>query len=176
MATILSHAVAAAAMGSVYAGDRPMPAAFWTAAAVCAILPDADVVGFSFGIRYGDVLGHRGFSHSFIFAILIALLAAWGLRGTVPWKSFLSLTIFFSLVTASHALIDAFTNGGLGVALFSPFDLKRYFFPWRPIEVSPIGIGAFLTERGLAVILNEVRWIWLPSIALFSLGRFRHGV
>lgn len=32
------------------------------------------------------------------------------------------------------------TDGGLGVAFFSPFDNKRYFLPWRPIRVSPISV------------------------------------
>jgi inner membrane protein len=45
--------------------------------------------------------------------------------------------IFFFLLTASHGILDAFTNGGLVIALFSPFSNERYFFPWTPIEVSP---------------------------------------
>jgi hypothetical protein len=51
----------------------------------------------------------------------------------LPWT-------FFFLATASHGLLDAMTDGGLGVAFFSPFDKHRYFFPWTPIRVSPIGL------------------------------------
>jgi inner membrane protein len=36
--------------------------------AVCAALPDIDVIGFRFGIDYGALLGHRGFTHSLAFA------------------------------------------------------------------------------------------------------------
>jgi hypothetical protein len=49
------------------------------------------------------------------------------------------------------------TDGGLGVAFFAPFHNERYFFPWRPIAVSPIGMG-FFSERGLEVIISELHW------------------
>jgi inner membrane protein len=59
------------------------------------------------------------------------------------------------------------TDGGLGVALFAPFDNTRIFFPWRPVEVSPIGTG-FFSQRGLAVVESEALWIWLPSLVIAS--------
>ena len=68
--------------------------------------------------------------------------------------------------TASHGFLDAFTNGGLGVALFAPFDHTRYFFPIRPILVSPLNLSAFGTRRGAAVLFSEMQWVWLPSIAI----------
>jgi hypothetical protein len=40
------------------------------------------------------------------------------------------------------------TDGGLGAAFFAPFDNKRYFLPWRPIQVSPISVHRFFTPRG----------------------------
>ena len=61
------------------------------------------------------------------------------------------------------------TNGGLGVAFFSPFDNTRYFLPWRPIRVSPIAVTRFFTPRGLAILQNEAVWIWLPAIMFASL-------
>jgi len=67
------------------------------------------------------------------------------------------------LATASRGFLDAMTDGGLGVAFFSPFDNHRYFFPWRPIRVSPIGIGRFFSPRGLDVLQSELLWIWLPA-------------
>lgn len=70
---------------------------------------------------------------------------------------------YFFLATASHGLLDAMTDGGLGVAFFAPLDNHRYFLPWTPIRVSPIGVGRFFTARGLAVIQSELLWIWLPA-------------
>ena len=71
--------------------------------------------------------------------------------------------MYFFLATASHGLLDAMTDGGLGVTCFAPFDNRRYFLPWTPIRVSPIGIERFFTARGLAVIQTELLWIWLPA-------------
>jgi inner membrane protein len=73
------------------------------------------------------------------------------------------------LATASHGVLDAMTNGGLGVAFFSPFDNRRYFLPWRPVRVSPIAVTRFFTPRGLAILQSELLWIWLPAILLASL-------
>lgn len=77
----------------------------------------------------------------------------------------------FLLGTASHGFLDSMTDGGLGVAFFSPFNTTRYFLPWTPIRVSPIGFTRFFSYRGLAVIQSELLWIWLPS-ALLLLSAF----
>ncbi len=55
--------------------------------------------------------------------------------------------VFIFVATASHGLLDMFTNGGLGVALFWPFTDARYFFPVRMIDVSPIGFVVFGPSR-----------------------------
>jgi inner membrane protein len=128
------------------------------------VVPDLDVIGFRFGIRYGDFWGHRGFTHSLLFAALLAsFLAVLGLRGQPRSVSLIWIWSYLFLATASHGLLDAMTDGGLGVAFFSPFNNDHYFLPWRPVRVSPIGIGRFFTDRGLAVLRSEVLWIWLPA-------------
>ena len=75
MPTIFTHAVAAVALGKVYAREK-MPARFWLLSVLCAVLPDADVISFSYGLRSGSMFGHRGFSHSLTFALLLALVVA----------------------------------------------------------------------------------------------------
>jgi inner membrane protein len=135
--------------------------------AFCSVLPDLDVIGFRFGIRYGDFWGHRGFTHSLLFAALLAsvvILAAF--RQVLPGLDRFHMWIYFFLATASHGFLDAMTDGGLGVAFFSPFDNHRYFLPWRSIHVSPIGAGRFFTHRGLEVLQSELVWIWLPAALL----------
>jgi inner membrane protein len=163
MATIFSHALAALALGKAYTA-REMPLRFWVWSAVCAMLPDADVIGFAFGIRYADMLGHRGLSHSLLFAFVVGCaVASLAFREATPFsKRWWSLALYFFVATASHGLLDALTNGGLGVAFFAPFDSTRYFFPWTPVEVSPIGLG-FFSSYGLIVLLSEIIWIWIPS-------------
>src|SRR5262249_19555037 len=65
-------------------------------------------------------------------------------------------TVLFAIaVLASHGLLDTLTDGGLGVALLWPFELTRFFAPWRPIPVAPIGF-AFLSPYGLVVSLTEL--------------------
>lgn len=177
MPTIFSHAVAAVALGTTFAAlplsaDRQpvkLPARFWGLSAACAMLPDADVIAFAFGIRYSDVLGHRGLSHSILFAILLGwLVVTIFFQQTTFRKGW--LWFYFFLATISHGCLDALTNGGLGVAFFTPIDDTRYFFPWQPIEVSPIG-ASFFSARGAVVFYNELLWIWFPSllVSLFSL-------
>ena len=74
--------------------------------------------------------------------------------------------------TASHALLDMLTDGGLGVALFAPVSNARLFFPWRPVTVSPIGAG-FFSAQGAAVLLSEFVWVWLPVLAVASVRAWR---
>jgi inner membrane protein len=57
------------------------------------------------------------------------------------------------------------TDGGLGVAIAWPLSERRYFFPWRPIHVSPIGMR-FFSAHSWAVIGSELLWVWLPASLL----------
>jgi len=136
------------------------------------MLPDADVIGLTAGIPYGDPFGHRGFTHSLFFAGLVALGVTTLMRNKGQVRDLIRIFICIFAATASHGVLDAFTNGGLGVAFFAPFDPARYFFPVRPILVSPIGVSAFLNQRGLSVLLSEMLWVWPASIAVFFAARF----
>ena len=162
MPTVFTHSFFAAALGGIFFPGVRAPARFWVLAAVCAALPDADVLAFFFRVPYGDVFGHRGFTHSLPFALLLAFGVVFLFFRDVRRKA--SLVVFFFAATASHGALDALTNGGHGVAFFAPFDDGRYFFPFRPIEVSPIGVSRFFSEWGLAVVLSELLWVWLPAL------------
>jgi inner membrane protein len=163
MPTIFSHAVFASALGTAFPSGK-LPARFWVLTLICPVLPDLDVVAFGLGIGYGSMLGHRGITHSIAFAIVVGLIVSVLISSVMPiarWKT----ALFFAAITLSHPLLDMLTDGGLGVALLAPFSSERFFFPWRPIEVSPIGLG-FFSDRGLAVIASEALWIWIPSILI----------
>lgn len=166
MASAISHAVAAVGISACFYDSR-VPRSVWLVGTICAVLPDIDVIGFRFGVHYGDFLGHRGFTHSIAFAVLLATALLFSLfpRG-VPGLSRFALWFYLLLVTISHGVLDAMTNGGLGVAFFSPFDNRRYFFPWTPIRVSPIGVSRFFSDRGLRVLESELVWIWIPTFLL----------
>ena len=170
MASVFSHAVAALGIGACF--YRPsIPKRVWAIGVLCSVLPDLDVIGFRLGIRYSDFWGHRGFTHSLLFAALIAGAAVFlGFRSVAPVVSRSYLWVYFFLATASHGILDAMTDGGLGVAFFAPFDNRRYFLPWTPIRVSPIGVTRFFTQRGLAILQTELLWIWFPSALLVAVA------
>jgi hypothetical protein len=60
------------------------------------------------------------------------------------------------------------TTGGLGCALLWPFDLTRYFAPWRPIPVAPIGF-AYLSLSGFLVAAMEI--VLFAPVFLYALPR-----
>ena len=167
MPSVISHAAVAAAAGIAFA-PQGVPARFWPLAIICSALPDADVMAFAFGIPYHHHFGHRGFFHSPFFALMVSLfVTAFFFREEMLFSGrWFFYVVFFFLLTASHGILDAFTNGGLGIALFSPFSNERYFFPWTPIAVSPIGIKAFLSKWGWYVLKSEFKWVWLPACIL----------
>ena len=142
----------------------------WGAALAVSLLPDADVLGFSFGVRYEDFLGHRGFFHSPFFSLVLSsaclLVLFRDLRPlTKRWWEYLT---FLFLLGSSHGLLDALTDGGLGIALLAPFNNRRFFFPWTPIPVAPIGLSASFSEWGIAVILWEATHILAPACAVLA--------
>jgi inner membrane protein len=161
----LGHIAVGMAAARVYRdtpGPRWSSMAWWSA---LSLLPDADVIGFAVGVQYGDPWGHRGATHSLTFALAVA--GALGLAAPAfrlpRWPTF----AFAFVVLASHGLLDTLTDGGLGAALLWPFELTRYFAPWRPIPVAPIGFDV-LSPTGLVVALTEL--VLFAPVVLFALG------
>lgn len=170
MASAFTHAVVGAALAGLEPGPRLRLA---VALAVLSVLPDADVVTFRFGIPYEHPFGHRGFTHSIPFALLCGAVTPWlaghaGPAGSRAWWRVAGLGFF---ATLSHGVLDAFTNGGLGVGFFVPFHAERFFFPWRPLQVSPLSVGRFFSPAGLRILASEVLWVWLPLAAAIALAR-----
>jgi inner membrane protein len=173
MPTIFSHAAIGFAASRLFQGSPENNRRVMIAAIFAAGLPDADAL-FIEVIAYGHPFGHRGLTHSLFFAVVIGIAIAWVFTRS-EWsskESFSPLALFFTAVTASHGFFDAMTSGGLGVAFFAPFDNTRYFLPWRPIPVSPLSLGAFLTPRGWRVIGWELALIW-PFVVAAALWNRR---
>ena len=166
MPTLPTHALVGLGLAEVFeaAAGEPSRMLFWGLSAALAALPDLDVLAFPLGIPYGHRFGHRGFFHSLLCALAVGLLVTLATLGqfTAPWWV---LWGFFFVVMASHGVLDAFTNGGLGIALLAPFDDTRYFAPWQPIQVSPLG-RAFFSRWGLRVLVSEAVWVWAPLALL----------
>lgn len=201
MPSIITHAAVPLALWC--AADRGrIPPRLLAAGVIAAMLPDADVLAFALHVPYADAFGHRGASHSLLFACVLAMLAAllaflagrrpwsaqsrpgsrrpWSAQVCQPrlaataqaarslptaqaatWASTVQAGVFVFVCAASHPLLDAMTSGGLGVALAWPWSEHRFFAPWRPIRVSPFA-PQFFSARGVATLLSELRWVWLP--------------
>ncbi len=172
MPSIITHAAVPLALW--YAADRGrIPPRLLVAGVIAAMLPDADVLAFALHIPYADAFGHRGASHSLLFACVLAAMAAVlaffagrrprlaPTRARPTVASTVQAAVFVFICAASHPLLDAMTSGGLGVALAWPWSEQRFFAPWRPIRVSPFA-AQFFSARGLATLLSELRWVWLP--------------
>jgi len=140
--------------------------------AALSLLPDADVIGFALGIPYAHEWGHRGATHSLIFAawvgLCVASLAA--LASRPFWRTWLLVTC----VVGSHGMLDMLTDGGLGILWLWPLRAERYFAPITPLPVAPIG-SSLLSARGLYVLAVEALF-FLPLMAYaFSRRRENQG-
>jgi inner membrane protein len=155
-----------AGLGVAACFHRPeTPPSLLALGAFCGALPDIDVIGFRFGARRGSLLGHRGLTHSILLAVSFAAVLAAFLHGPLGLTP-VQMWLFVFLATISHSLLDALTNGGPGVAFFAPFENRRFFFPFRPIEVCNFGLRWLFTPRGAIVLASECLWVWLPTAAL----------
>ncbi len=167
MPSIIGHIAIGTSLGyTLYPDEKKFK--FYIFAILISIIPDFDVIMFRIGIPYAHPMGHRGFFHSFLFAAIIGGLLAYIFfsRHEASAKKYTKLSLVFILIGIMHCLLDAMTNGGLGIGLFIPFSYERYFLPWKPIEVSPISISGFFSNWGLKVLKNELIFLIIPSIIL----------
>lgn len=156
MASSIGRALAAAAIGQPFAPRSPTRR-YWIAGTLCAVIPDLDAIGRPFG--WGDVSwlgGHRAFTHSISFALLLGLAVALiAFRNATYAPARNRIALYLIAATASHGALDLLVSYGAGVALLSPFTDHRFVSPWRPIGD-----------------LNEILYIWLPAALVVGLGRW----
>ena len=172
MPTVFTHpAVPIAAMLAL--GVKRIPASALLAGMAAAVTPDVDGIAFKLGVAYGGMMGHRGFTHTLLFALLLGLF---GYALAPRWRmSRMAGYWWIALCTLSHPLLDMLTNGGAGIPILWPLETTHYFFPWRPIAVSPISLQRFLSMRGLDVLRSEALVVWLPLLtAGLMVGAGRH--
>ena len=163
MPTVFTHLAVPLAIGLGLGKDVIPPPLLLTGVAV-SVFPDLDVLAFRYGISYASNFGHRGFSHSLLFAVVLALLGACAFR--YFQTSFGRAFLFLSVAAVSHGILDAFTNGGLGIAFLWPWSTERFFAPAQVIQVSPISIARFFSARGVSVLISEIIWVWIPCVMI----------
>jgi inner membrane protein len=168
MPTIFTHPAVPLALG-LGLGRGVISTRLLVCGVIGSVLPDLDVIAFRFGIPYAAEFGHRGVSHSLLFAFAVAILGACFCRRL--HSGFVRTLLFLFVAVGSHGLLDAFTNGGLGIALLWPWSDYRFFASVQVIEVAPLSLIRFLSERGIVVLKSELVWVWLPAIVIAMLMR-----
>ena len=165
MSSIIGHVISGYAVSNTF--NKIKTKKVIIIGVLCSILPDIDILGFYLGVPYDSFWGHRGFTHSLFFAVIVSFLVVFlfflkEIKKNKKFSLFYLLTFLLSILL--HDFLDAMTDGGLGIAFFLPFDDNRYFLPYQIIKVSPIGIKNFFSTMGLNVLLNEFIYIWIPSL------------
>jgi inner membrane protein len=161
MASLFGHTVVGFTISKVI--DNKNLKWLLLAAIFSTVLPDFDVIGFKFGVNYSNPLGHRGFTHSISFSLIWALI----LMFTIGRKHKITWFFVIFLSTMSHGLLDAMTSGGEGVGFLIPFNNDRFFFSFRKILVSPLGIKNFFSSWGIKVLFSEFKYLVLPCLLIF---------
>lgn len=162
VATIYTHAVAGIGIAQLY---RPRRHAwlYWLLAGLLPLIPDFDVFSTA---PYGSSLGHRGFTHSILFALWIGFFAA-SLTFRILRANFWLLGCIFFAAVASHGLLDAMTRGGADIPFFWPATDGR-FGNWGPLPLSDLAF-ALPDPRRSRALRTEMLAIWLPT-AVWIIG------
>jgi inner membrane protein len=170
VSTSLTHAFVGGTL-SLY-GDVPVSRPkLAVTLAVLAVIPDIDALSIPLGLSHDHLLGHRGFTHSLVFAAIVGQLVLAVLFRKVPRfsRDWWTLWGLFFLATASHGILDALTYMASGVALWAPFDATRYGFPWRPLPPPPLAVGRIQGYFAPGLMLAEFSKVWLPVGAIAAL-------
>lgn len=145
------------------------------AGAIAQSLPDIDFVSTFWLHDAGDIIGHRGFTHSIVFAILATFLLAWVVRlvfkkRNPPWRTCFLLTGVNVFV---HLFIDGFNAYGVG--WLEPFSHFRFSYHVLFVADPFFSVWPFLGFMGLLILRNGYRrrkiwWQLGLGIAVLYLG------
>lgn len=167
----ITHIALGACLGEVLAGKKlGKKALLW--GAVAQNIPDGDAICALWMDPSSSVLAHRGFTHSFLFAILFSALFAWMFqrRWGSPSTSFNFWWTFLGVQLFVHIILDGFNAYGTG--WFEPFSHYRVsfntLFVMDPFYFLPIGVISLV----LLVIKKSYKkrvYLALAGIAISSL-------
>jgi inner membrane protein len=143
-------------------------------AGLVAVAPDFDTLAMRlFGIPYNSFFGHRGFFHSPFFLLFASAFLATIVARRQRWRVIARIAAMWGGCATTHPLLDAMTDGGLGVMLLFPVSTARLFFPWRPIHVSPLSISRFF-DSAVYILRSELPFC-ISAIAIGVSGFLASG-
>lgn len=174
----LTQIVLGAAVGEATLGRRVgNKALLW--GGIAGTIPDLDVL-FTSGDAIREIVIHRGFSHSILFAVLMAPLLGYltkqfyEMRGRAE-ATFRQWSWLFFWAIFTHPLLDSLTT--YGTQLFLPFSDHRVsiasvfvvdLFYTVPFLLTVIGVSMMNRQQGLRKWLN---WIGIAiSTAYLAAG------
>jgi inner membrane protein len=170
----LTHIVLGACIGEAMLGKKLGKKAMLLGA-IAQSIPDIDFIAGFFVSTTHNLLAHRGFTHSIMFAAIFAPLISYSLQ---KWKPSYKITlkewlIFWTVQAFIHIFIDAFNNYGVG--WFEPF--SHYRFSFNSVYVADPFFSVWPAIGFLALLLlrrnskNRIIW-WKFSIVMSSLYLF----
>src|SRR5664279_2319841 len=174
----LTHIAIGACIGELFLGKKIGKKAMLYGA-IAASFPDIDFVTAFWMKTPDDLMAHRGFTHSFLFGIIVVAGLAFLLRHRhrveqIPVKTWL---IFLSVGIGSHLFLDVFNAYGIG--WLEPFSHQRFsfnsLFVADPFFSVWPGIAAFMLlilHRQNTKRKQWARWglIFCSLYFLYSLG------
>ena len=169
----VAHGLMGAAVVALLGESGPPArrAAGIAAGAFIGILPD-----FDFALNYlaprSDRMGwHHGFTHSFVFAIVVGVLTSLALG----YRSVRMMAVF-SLAIGSHTILDFLFTESRGVALFWPFTEERYLMGttgslYQGLRSGERGtrLGSPIAKRLVALVIEAM--VVLPMLLAALLWR-----
>lgn len=174
MPTVVTHALLPLIGVGALGPPRP-PVRLIAAAMIAGMLPDADVVGRLFGVPHYVDIGHRGVTHTVLFALLVGLCGL-GLGPSLKVRRPVAAAVLF-FSTLSHPLTDMLTKGGKGMMLWWPLERDRFAFAGRPVEVAHVGLQDVYSGRLWPVFLSEALWLLIPAlVAAWLIRRSKRGL
>lgn len=169
----LTHIVLGACIGEAVAGKKLGKRAM-IVGAIAQSIPDIDFISTFWLHDAGDIIGHRGFTHSITFSILAIFILSWLARiifrkQNLTWKDWFRL-IGINIVV--HLFIDAFNAYGVG--WLEPFSHKRFSFHILFVADPFFSVWPFIGCMGLLIFRNTYkrRKLWwrlglgLPALYL----------
>ncbi|MES2851154.1 MAG: metal-dependent hydrolase [Bacteroidota bacterium] len=123
----LTHIALGACIGEAFFERKfGKKAMFW--GALAQSIPDIDFVSGAWLGTAENLLSHRGFTHSILFAVLVIPLFALAVDKLHRPEAFTyrKLLLFFSIEVFLHLLLDGFNNYGVG--WLEPFNHTRFSF------------------------------------------------
>ncbi len=163
----LTHIALGSCLGTVLLGKKwGLPAVGWGLAA--ASLPDIDAVAGPFLTLPEELIAHRGITHSFLFAFIVAAIPAaycqhrYRNRGI----SLFQFYGFFLLQIVIHDLLD--TCNAYGTGLLEPFSAARFSF--HNLYVADPLISIWIIAAAVIILLNRRNFKRQLNAARVGLG------